>query len=141
MSVTVELKRTGLDKLLSQMLPECDALVRRTALAIEGDAKQRAPIKTGFLRSSIQMHDPRVGDAEAEVIVGAEYGILVERGSQPHTIEPKSKKALYWKGATSPVRRVSHPGTKAKPFLEPAVDAQRGPFESELARLVKQLGE
>lgn len=31
--------------------------------------------------------------------------------SSPHRIVPKTKKALYWKGAKHPVRSVNHPGS------------------------------
>jgi hypothetical protein len=30
---------------------------------------------------------------------------------RPHKIIPKNKKALYWKGASHPVRSVNHPGS------------------------------
>lgn len=42
---------------------------------------------------------------------GVEYGAILEKGSKPHEITAKGK-ALYWKGATHPVKVVHHPGTK-----------------------------
>lgn len=36
----------------------------------------------------------------------------------PYTISPRRKRALFWKGARHPVRRVTHPGLKAQHFTE-----------------------
>jgi HK97 gp10 family phage protein len=74
--------------------------VRQTALSIEADAKLRAPVDTGFMRNSIQTQV--TGEMSAEVTVGAEYGAFVELGTSR---------------------------TPAQPFLTPAVDAARQPFE------------
>lgn len=49
---------------------------------------------------------------------GMKYGRYLEEGTPPHIIKPKNKKALYWKGASHPVKQVNHPGTKAYPVLE-----------------------
>lgn len=73
--------------------------VEETARNIEAGAKARAPMRTGNLRASIQTH--RTGLHEAEVRVGAEYGTFVEHGTRH---------------------------TAAKPFLAPAVEAERPRF-------------
>lgn len=49
---------------------------------------------------------------------GVDYGEILEEGSKPHIITPKDKKALYWKGATHPVKKVNHPGTKGFHTIE-----------------------
>ncbi|ASN68286.1 putative tail component protein [uncultured Caudovirales phage] len=49
---------------------------------------------------------------------GVDYGGILEEGSKPHIITPKNSKALYWKGAAHPVRRVNHPGTKGFKTIE-----------------------
>jgi hypothetical protein len=49
--------------------------------------------------------------------------LLLEKGSPPHVIEPKNKKALFWPGAEYPVRRVNHPGTPAYNILRRALRA------------------
>lgn len=113
MSVTYRLEMRGLERLIKELPQEADAVVRATALSIEGRAKVAAPVDTGFLRSSIRMRDETPGDAKAEVVVGAEYGLSVERG----------------------IRQ------RPQPYLEPAVDAERGPFEAALAALVRRLGD
>lgn len=51
------------------------------------------------------------------------YGPIVERGSGPRVIVPTRKKALAFTvgGQTIFAKRVNHPGTKAHPFLVPAL--------------------
>jgi HK97 gp10 family phage protein len=93
-SLTVTADTKGLDEILRYFAPEADALVRGVALGIEAYAKIAAPVDTGFLRSSIQMTDDRPGDAEAEVIVGAEYGPYVEYGTVHQRAQPYFTPAL-----------------------------------------------
>jgi HK97 gp10 family phage protein len=79
--------------------------VLETAHNIEARAKGRAPVRTGFLRNSIQTH--RTGLLEAEIQVGAEYGMLVEHGTRH---------------------------TPARPFLRPSVTAERPLFLERIQR-------
>lgn len=77
--------------------------VQETARGIETGAKQRAPVDTGFLQSSIG--SSMITDSLAEIRVGAEYGAYVEFGTR---------------------------STPAKPYLTPAVSAEAGPFLARL---------
>lgn len=49
----------------------------------------------------------------------------VHDGTRPHTIEPRTQRALFWPGAAHPVRRVRHPGYKGNPFLANALSASQ----------------
>lgn len=49
------------------------------------------------------------------------YWPYVNYGTGPHTITPKRKKALYWKGASHPVPMVRHPGITGTRFVTKAV--------------------
>lgn len=82
------------------------AAVKSTADKIRDDAKARAPVDTGYLRSSIVSTSVSTGK-EAEIQVGAEYGIYVEYGT-------------YKMGA--------------RPFLSPAVAAHVDDFAAEIGR-------
>lgn len=66
----------------------------------------------------------------------ADYGPVVERGSGPRTIEPRNAKALRFVvgGETVFARRVNHPGTRAKPFLVPALTQNAGEVMAEMRR-------
>jgi len=122
-------------------------VVRATAFNIEADARHRAPVDTGFLRSSIQAE--QVSELAAEIAVGAEYGAAVEFGTgtrsidpeadhQPIVIRPRTKKALFWPGAEHPVAQVVQEGQPPRPYFTPAVDAAREPFERACAAIVEQ---
>src|SRR5262245_21743134 len=65
---------------------ELVALIKTAALRVEAGAKLRAPVRTGFLRNSIQtVFD---SDLTAVVFVGAEYGIYIELGARNRPPRP-----------------------------------------------------
>jgi hypothetical protein len=69
------------------------------------------------------------GSSMGIVSVGVEYGADLEEGTNPHEIRPKNKKALYWKGASHPVKAVHHPGTPPKPYMLPAAEKAGAEFD------------
>ena len=94
MGVEYTLNTRGLDRLVARLGDRLDVFVRALAFDVEGTAKRLAPVDTGFLRSSIAVRDKRVGDGEAEVVVGAEYGVYVEVGARGRTPRPFLASAL-----------------------------------------------
>lgn len=113
--------------------------IRKSTLSIEAQAKNNltsnGSVKTGYLRRSIAS---KIGITEGEVHTSnVKYAPIVEKGSRAHIIKPKGKKALYWKGASHPVKFVRHPGTKAKPFLIPAFEAEKPKFIENLKEAIK----
>src|SRR6202162_108876 len=112
-SVTI----TGLDALVAKLKesPSIAAPILQRALSASGavlaknTTKATVPWRTGFLTQTFK----------AELTTGmlrwfptASYAPFVEFGTKPHTIYPKDKKALFWPGASHPVAKVNHPGTK-----------------------------
>jgi hypothetical protein len=89
---------------------------------------QNTPVDTGRLRSSIT-----VESRPNEWIIGTNvpYAEAVDMGVAPHTIRPKNKKALYWKGAAHPVKRVESPGFEGFQMFARGIDF----FEAELRKL------
>ena len=63
---------------------------------------------------------------------------ILEFGSRPHIIRPKSNKLLFWPGAKHPAKEVKHPGTAAFRVLgdatQEAVEDIGKIFESALKR-------
>lgn len=119
----------GLAKLLAPGGPVYQDILRRT-LKVESAAKVNASgspnVDTGRYRSSIQSSMKQ--DARGPVgVVGAyvSYALDIELGTRPHVIRPKRRKALYWKGARHPVKRVNHPGTRPYYVLRRALSAAR----------------
>lgn len=112
--------------------PVAKDLIRR-AQRVTDQAKVNASgrpgpnVDTGRLRSSIHwrlVSGPEGLFAEVGTTVG--YARYVEFGTAPHTIRPNVKQALWWKGATNPWKVVHHPGSRAYPFLVPALSAAHG---------------
>jgi hypothetical protein len=59
----------------------------------------------------------------------------VEYGTSPHVIKPVNKRALYWPGAAHPVASVNHPGTRAQPFMRPAIEMTEIFFRANLSQI------
>ena len=113
--------------------------VKKSAFNIESQAKKNLAsnksVVTGHLRRSVAT---QMGDLEATIHASnVKYAIIVEKGSKPHIIRPKNKKALYWEGASRPVKMVNHPGSKAKPFLIPAFESEKDKFIENLKEAIK----
>ena len=113
--------------------------IKKSAFNIESQAKKNLAsnksVITGHLRRSIAT---KMGDLEATIHTSnVKYAIIVEKGSKAHIIRPKNKKALYWKGAKRPVKLVNHPGSKAKPYLEPAFESEKDKFIENLKEAIK----
>lgn len=102
-----------------------DWLEHTIGRAILNDAQHLVPKRTGRLRDSLraEVHEKvlRVGSLDVN------YATDVEMGTSPHVIKPRFKQALYWPGADHPVKRVNHPGTRAQPYLRPALYQRRSP--------------
>lgn len=92
-------------------------VLARKSVAVESAWKQLATadglVNTGRYRSSISWRLGQDGlGLYGEIGSAVPYAGLLERGTRPHTIVPRTKKALMWKGAAHPVRVVHHPGTR-----------------------------
>lgn len=60
----------------------------------------------------------RKGD-ESHITTDDEVFYFQDQGTKgPYPITPRRKRALFWKGARHPVKRVSHPGLKAQHFTD-----------------------
>ncbi len=122
MNSSVRIQFKGLPQLRRRLdaLDDLGPFMRDLALDAVREQKHLAPVKTGNLRRTI--HVGRITARSAETIASANYAAHVEFGTRPHEIRPRTKKALFWKGARHPVRRVQHPGTRARPFMIPGAE-------------------
>lgn len=82
------------------------------------------PKRTGRTANSVDAQVIGAGPL-AEGHFGSDERVFeyLERGTRPHIIEPRFKRALSWPGARHPVRRVRHPGTAAQHTLENSAQA------------------
>lgn len=119
-----------------QAEPLIRAALQNSATKVQRNVRERAPHRTGQLQRSVltQIEYP-----SATVSVNEKYGVFIEDGTKPHIIAPTSKKALFWKGAPNPYRLVHHPGTKAKPFFKPGVDATTNYINDQFMKVVEKL--
>jgi len=89
-------------------------------------AKILAPVKTGRLRGSIKSKRSGFFSLRPKVTVysNVAYAGFVNDGTRPHTIRPRRAKALRFRvgGRIVYARVVNHPGTKARPFLDRALE-------------------
>ena len=58
------------------------------------------------------------GDDVRRVVTDDPIFLYQDLGTKPHTIRPRNKRALFWKGAGHPVKVVRHPGTKPQHFTK-----------------------
>jgi hypothetical protein len=113
----------GLRRWFGRMSDDVKRAVDRTRIDVQNEARRRAPVDTGRLRSSIVSRAEGSGRSLGYMVgTNVNYAAAVEYGTSPHVIKPVNKRALYWPGAAHPVAQVNHPGTAAKPFLRPAIE-------------------
>lgn len=60
----------------------------------------------------------RDGDTSNIVTNDEIFGYQDQGTKGPYEIRPRRKRALFWRGARHPVKRVVHPGLKAQKFSE-----------------------
>jgi len=124
-----------------KMTRELNKAIKRIITKIEGTAKREAPVNKqsggGNLRQSIS--SKMAGIAKGVVDVSAKYAIYVHEGTRPHIIRIRNKKVL----ANTRTGRffgkvVHHPGTKANPFLQRAVDKNKSFIDKEFGNAVEK---
>ncbi|MCW6075474.1 hypothetical protein LAV44_09055 [Clostridium sporogenes] len=104
------------------------ALCNRMAKGLENQAKHNAQWtdRTSHARQGLKGGCEGGGNNYSIYLAhGVEYGEILEEGSKPHVITPKNGKALYWKGAAHPVKKVNHPGTKGFKTIENTLEGSR----------------
>jgi HK97 gp10 family phage protein len=94
------------------------------ALDIESGAKQRAPVKFGQLRSSIQSKIDHK-DISAEVVANAEYAPYVEFGTGQYASEYLAGKPTEMVKHASEFKKSGNGYSPAQPFLFPAYYEER----------------
>lgn len=129
--MSIDLKIEGLEEFKGDVQKGADGIKDEVQKAmvnsvntVKNTAQDTVAYKTGTLRRSIFTD---IQDNGFTGIVGvdsnmAPYGAGIEFGTAPHIIVPVNKKALFWKGALNPYRKVNHPGTRPNPFMGPALE-------------------
>ena len=130
-------------KKLNQFPPDAkNALTKGLIKAghlVEADAKRLCRVKTGRLRSSITTE--RIDWDEVRIGTNVSYGPHVEYGTGPHIIVPVNKEYLSFVvgGVRIFTKRVDHPGSRAYPFLRPALFKNRQKIRQTIIEAIKEV--
>ena len=166
-AIQVTIDKKALDKAIANIAKyEGRPLERRAKQAyiagarlLDRSIRNQAPVgPTGNLRRSVSARSNRLRAGEmAAATVGTRFKIarhrhLVVDGTKPHTLAPKRPGKGPWvaflderggdiNGFVGPGRYVKHPGSKANPFVDRAVQPLIGEVQSFINARVLDLGE
>ena len=112
------------------------SFINRIANEVMVIAKNKAPVDTANLQGDIRVLKNATESSHSAVIGNtkeASYAKFVHFGTKAYEIKPKKKKALKTKFGV--FKKVNHPGIKANPYFEKAVNTYTN--SSEFARTKK----
>jgi len=118
---------------------ELTSAIKTSVNIIRPIMRGEAPNKTGKLSRNIYARASGLRGEIGPNLDITPYAIWVNSGTGPYIIRPKNKKALYWKGALHPVRKVNHPGIKANPFVERTFGQIKGPIQIIFHNTIKKI--
>ena len=137
-SFTIDIDTSGLTSKLSP-----DKLAQAKQKGLEYSSQElirvlmrNSPVDHGLLKSWFL---DSLSSDEAVIKSPAEYAQWVNDGTQPYTITPTSKKALYWEGADYPVKVVHHPGIKGRHFVEDSLADVNGRLDGYFLRAISEV--
>lgn len=112
---------------VDQVRAETVHAVEQAGQEVRNEAVNRTPVNTGALRAGWQVRSNRIGDrATITVYNETPYAAMVEYGTKPHAIFPKSANGVLRfqvNGQTIYRKYVrKHPGTAPRPMIRPALD-------------------
>lgn len=141
-SITVDTKELDKFAVLIEGYPSkvysnvCDA-VKKSTFNVEKYAKENltrnGSVDTGLLRNSV---NSKLALTTGTVSTNTKYARYVEEGTKPHIIRARKARFLYWNGAKHPVKQVNHKGSKAKPYMIPALEKEEPNFFKALEKAV-----
>lgn len=97
---------------------------------------RNSPVDHGLLK---MWHITEHSDEEVKIQSPARYAQMVNDGTSPHWIYPVNKKALYWKGASHPVKYVYHPGTSGQHFVEDSISEVEGRLDGYFLKALSEV--
>jgi hypothetical protein len=107
-------------------------MLDRKSRAVLQEVQRTVPVRTGRLLASARRS---FGESERgvfwDVTIGVpgvtDYLSYILNGTPPHTIRPRRRKALRFIGRGGVVfaKVVHHPGTRARPFMQKALEKAR----------------
>lgn len=109
-----------------ETIPQLRNAISRSIELVQRNAMRKAPVNKqsggGNLRQSIKTYiQPLKGIVAAE----AKYAAAVEKGTRPHIIRARGKSLVNKRTGQFFGKTVHHPGTRAQPYLVPAIEESK----------------
>ncbi len=105
----------------------------------QGAIATLTPVRTGKLAAAWDTSVRGFGmDLKGFVTNRTFYAKWVDLGTEAHDINPRRKKALFWIGATHPVRGVRHPKTRGAHMAERGLNIAEPSIIEAFRRAVKR---
>lgn len=102
------------------------AALRQGANVVKDQAKQNVPVASGLLRDGLKVSTRSSrGVVTASVKATGKHGYIakwIEYGTAAHDIAAKDGGSLFFGGIFAD--KIEHPGSRAKPFLRPALEGK-----------------
>lgn len=152
MNVSLQIKnieaiKRAIEQKADKVLRNCAAEIGTTALAIQKDAKLKAPSDTGMTRAKIQVASFQQG-LVSEVYVAQESAIFIEKGTGPAVgnppFMPPSDALAGWckrHGLAGKefiiARAIGRRGLKPRPFFYPAAEHHLANFPERMEKAIQ----
>ena len=138
MTFEITVDDSSIRKMAKQFPSALEKAIQLTALELHRNIVIEAPKGTrgatdtdpGVSRTSRlagSWHPEKISKLEWGLWSNVVYRMMVQTGTKPHDIRPKTKKVLRFKvkGEVVFARIVHHPGTKANPYITRAIEATK----------------
>lgn len=125
--VMIDVKTSSINPLTPQFQEAMKLVVNETTVRLKAELQKNSPVKEGLLQGSWFLSE--TSDYRNVISNSREYADYVDKGTQPHDILPKDKKALYWEGAPHPYRVVHHPGYAGAHFVDTSITTVESEIE------------
>lgn len=124
--ISVDINEAAVRRMLSDPAGMTGRFMYQLGQRVRTRAVLNCPVRTGRLRSSIQMTLTSAPPSSVEFNVGTnvEYAYWVHEGRGP--VRPVNKKVLHWVGPGGEVFTTYAGPAKGQPFLTDALDAEVG---------------
>lgn len=109
-----------------ETLPQIKNAISRSIELVQNKAMRKAPVNKqsggGNLRQSIKTY---IYPLKGRVVAEAKYAAAVETGTKPHIIRARGRVLANTRTGQFFGKTVHHPGTRAQPYMRPAVDESK----------------
>lgn len=128
----------GLDRLIEKLDKleniEVEPMLNRCCVVVENAAKQKCPVASGQLRSSITH---KVEGNEGKVGTNVEYAPYVEYGTGVFATKGGGR-TTPWRYCDANGKWHTTTGRKSRPFMMPALRDNRGKVLEEMRKAIKE---